>query len=484
MTAVAPTKISARGAQARFAPRTSRRGRPRSGVPVDVDRAQLQRAAAVRREVRPLRWLLLGLPVWWALGVGTLAFPATAAVLAAQMLWRRTPLRGPKGFGLWLAFLVWVAVSAVALSWSSLPLAYLWRAAQYLSATTIAVWIYVTPRHRLTAEAVTETLARFWLVVVGAGWLGVIWPRVQFTSPFERLLPGLASNSFFRDLSHPSLAQVQAFLGFPIGRPNAPFAYTNDWGAAYAICAPFFLSRWVFSADPARRRHGRVLLALSLVPAIVSLNRGMGLSLLVGLLSASFRRDAVGPVARRALGLIVVTFAVAALLTPLGDLVADRSANPHSNAGRSALYAESIRFANQRPIIGAGGPVAYVGDRLLPALGTQGQLWTVLVGQGYVGLGFFLGALFWFTKDTWRGPEVTRWCNVALLIAIVQLPVYDGLPFPVIAMLLVAALGARERRAASEAIESNDAAEPAGPAGPRQPATAARRTARLAELPA
>ena len=86
---------------------------------------------------------------------------------------------------------------------------------------------------------------------------------------------------------HPSLSQAQALggvsaIGHAITRPAAPFAYTNWWGANYAFLLPFVVlaMRW------ARSRLVRVslagLLLVSLVPFIVSVNRGAWLSVVVG----------------------------------------------------------------------------------------------------------------------------------------------------------------------------------------------------------
>src|SRR3954470_5940843 len=62
----------------------------------------------------PLTVLLVGYPVWWALGMGTLI----VFVLCIPMLvhlWLRRPVRVPPGFGIWLLFLAWVALSATML---------------------------------------------------------------------------------------------------------------------------------------------------------------------------------------------------------------------------------------------------------------------------------------------------------------------------------------------------------------------------------
>src|SRR5262245_34134620 len=66
-----------------------------------------------RRLLRP-GWpltALLGLyPIWWLLGLGAFAFLVFAVPMALYLI-RHRPVRTPPGFGLWLLFLLWVAVS-------------------------------------------------------------------------------------------------------------------------------------------------------------------------------------------------------------------------------------------------------------------------------------------------------------------------------------------------------------------------------------
>ena len=55
----------------------------------------------------PLAVLYLGFPLWWALGLAQLIFFAMAAAMAV-ILTEQRPLRVPRGFALWLLFLVWM----------------------------------------------------------------------------------------------------------------------------------------------------------------------------------------------------------------------------------------------------------------------------------------------------------------------------------------------------------------------------------------
>src|SRR3954467_12772381 len=62
----------------------------------------------------PLTVLLVGYPLWWALGMGTLIVFVLCVPMVVQ-LWLRRPVRVPPGFGIWLVFLIWVALSATML---------------------------------------------------------------------------------------------------------------------------------------------------------------------------------------------------------------------------------------------------------------------------------------------------------------------------------------------------------------------------------
>src|SRR6185436_21152655 len=67
----------------------------------------------------PLKGLLLGFPLWWALGIAQFAFLSAAVAMAVQM-YRRGSIRVPAAFGVWLLFLVWMAAGVFVL-WAHAP---------------------------------------------------------------------------------------------------------------------------------------------------------------------------------------------------------------------------------------------------------------------------------------------------------------------------------------------------------------------------
>ena len=161
-----------------------------------------------------------------------------AAVVAGLWLWGRSRVESPPGFGLWLLFLGWMLLSATQLELGSTILVYGYRTAIYLASGVLMLYVY-----NLSASARRSTvsaMAAFWVMAIGFGLVTLLVPNIEFVSPFEQILPGgLASNNFIQQLSRPSLAQIHDFLGYPVPRPAAPFGFTNDWGSAVALVAPF-----------------------------------------------------------------------------------------------------------------------------------------------------------------------------------------------------------------------------------------------------
>ena len=75
-------------------------------TPAGASRAACSRRPALLKPGWPLAVLYLGFPLWWALGLAQLIFFAMAAAMAVIL--RRRAVRVPRGFGLWLLFLVWM----------------------------------------------------------------------------------------------------------------------------------------------------------------------------------------------------------------------------------------------------------------------------------------------------------------------------------------------------------------------------------------
>jgi polysaccharide biosynthesis protein PslJ len=394
---------------------------------------------------RALLAMFMGYPLWWCLGLGAFSWVLFSLPLA-WVLWRSEKIRVPRGFGVWMLFLATVLLSATQLNGAGESIGFAWRLATYLSATVVFLFAYNSSPADLPGRRVATALGALWVAVALGGWLGILAPSGSLPSLTGQFLPAsVAADPFVMELTRPSFAQVQDFLGYDLGRPKAPFAYTNDWGSNFGLLFPVFVLGWWGSRNRLRHRLAPLLLLLSLVPALYSLNRGMWLSLGVGLVYVAFGFASRGRSAGVKLLVTVATVLGAALLvvSPLRAVVEDRLDTPHSNEGRELLYGQALDLVGENPLIGHGAPQDVGGGKLLPDVGTQGQLWLVLVSQGAVGAALFVIALAGAAWRTRRGPTVPFWCHVVLVVGLVQLPFYDMLPVSLHVIALCAAIAMR-----------------------------------------
>jgi polysaccharide biosynthesis protein PslJ len=395
----------------------------------------------------PLLALLGGFPLWWALGLSSVIWALAAVPMLAWLL-ARGGVRVPRGFGLWLAFLFWMLLSATQLDEARRWYAFAYRGVLYASMTVLFLYVFNLPRAAVPARRVVLALTGLWATVIGFGFAALAAPGLRFTTPVVALLPEeLAASPFAQDLFGAKLAQVQTFIGYPLARPAAPFAYTNEWGGAVALLTLAAMAGLGRLRSPVTRTLVGLLLVASLVPIVVSANRGLWLGLGAGLVYAAVRVALAGDA--RSLAAIVGFLALVAALvavTPLERYVADRLAHQHSNQRRSSLGAQAVRGALERPLLGYGGPRESTEQPNAPDIGTHGQVYLVLFSSGVPGLAFFGGWwlwALWASRPGDRGPAL--WGHVLLLVGVVEFLYYDMLPAQLHLMMAVAALALRER---------------------------------------
>lgn len=431
-----------------------------------------------RRRGLPVTWpltaLILGLPLWWLIGIARFMPIALALVMLAQ-LWRRRVVALPAGFGWWLVFLVWVGLGIFVLTANapgavpggggfSRLVVWGFTLATYLSATVALIWMANLREDELTFADLARTVGWLFVFSTVGGLLGVFAAQVELRSLLELVLPrGFTSNSFVRSLIHPGLADIQSVLGRPEARPKAPFPYANTWGSVIALSLPFFLVGWVKYGTRRHRLAAPVVLALSMIPIVYSLNRGLWACLAVGVVFyvvLQIRKGRIGAllVASAALVAGVAIF----MATPLSTIVGERFENQHSNDRRGQLLVETVESAvNGSPIVGFGGTRDVQGSFAsiaggatpdcpacrVPPLGTQGQLWMVMFSQGVVGAVFFV---CFFIAALWRSsglstlPEAMAFCLV--LFFLIQIFIYDTGGMPMLIVMLGIAAGWREWR--------------------------------------
>ncbi|MEV5411478.1 hypothetical protein AB0K60_21900 [Thermopolyspora sp. NPDC052614] len=408
----------------------------------------------------PIAALLVGYPVWWALGLGGLSV-IVLAVPMAVILWRRRPIRAPRGFGLWLLLIAGYLISGCMLgatppgTYGELAagrvLGYLVRLALYLATLITVLYLGNLTHRELPQLALVRMLGVLFIATVAGGLLGIAAPGLSFTSPVELLLPGwLSEHPFVHNLIHPTAAQTQHVLGHAAPRPEAPFEWANAWGGNISILMIWFAVGWWVYGGAARRVAAAALIALAAVPIVHSLNRALWLALGVSALYMALRSG------RRCVPLLGAA-AVAALLvlSPLGTVVAQRLESPHSNGIRVFTATATVAAAAHSPLIGYGNTRnAYGNHRTIttgktqwcrecahPPLGSDGQLWLLLITQGFAGaalyVAFFVGAIRRHWSD--RTP-IGQAGVLVMILTLFYMFVYDGLVTALIMYLISFAL--------------------------------------------
>jgi polysaccharide biosynthesis protein PslJ len=435
----------------------------------------------------PLAVLFVAFPVWWVLGVGAFTWIVVPIPMLASLIWGRRG-RAPVAFILWFAFTSWVLLSGLQLDSGTRIITFCYRLALYAAAGVLFIYTYNLPRSTALDVKVLRILTAFWMIVVAGGYVGILVGAHTFVPPFDRVLPaGLRHQPFVQELVQPVFAEVQGFLGFPIPRPAAPFTYSNYWGGNMAVLTPVAIAAAVAAGRGARRKFTIAVLVASVVPMVFSLNRGMFLSLSIGILYVSLRLAQRGRLAALA-SLLGIAAAVILILvaTPLGHLIAAsfNSTHGHSNSTRLSVSQLAISGARQSPLIGHGAPQPVAGQGGLPAIGTQGQLWMVLYSNGIPATIFFIGffvAVFWQTRRA-RGMA-GLWLHTVPLVALPQIGVYGWLPVELQVVMVAAALA--YRYCWQPAARSGEGAPAPAAAANGRPSLADDRTgrARLAQPP-
>ncbi|MDX6284924.1 MAG: hypothetical protein QOG53_409 [Frankiales bacterium] len=414
----------------------------------------------------PLRLLFYGYPLWWVLGFGEMSFIAASIPMAVALLHRR--LRAPRGFAVWLLFLVWVMASAlvvfadapgtVPVSGSGKAFTYAYRVLWYLAITVVLLYVGNLREDELPSRELTRMLGFMFCVVVAGGVLGVAVPNLHIKSVAQIVLPhALTGTSFVKQIVNPRVAEVQRFLGFAVARPTAPFYYTNSWGANLSLFLPFFLLAWRDKAAGWRRNAAPIVLLIALMPIVYSLNRALWFALIAMTGFVALRYTLLGKV--WVLRAVVGALAVGTLVffsTPLHSVVSKRLDTGHSNARRGDLAGTTVETTlNGSPVVGFGGTRRVQGSFAsiaggarpecpscaAPPLGTQGHLWMLFISQGVIGAALFVTFFFRRFLRSWRDTSPYAVAGCAALIALaVEIPFYDLLGPPMFTVMIAVGL--------------------------------------------
>ena len=412
---------------------------PRLAPPVAPVRRR--RANSHSSAAWPVLALFAGYPLWWALGLQAFIWPL-AAVPMALVLLRRRSISVPRGAGFLLLFLIWMMLSATQLESARQLGAFAYRASLYFSAAILLLFLVNLPARVVDVRRFAQAATWMWVASIVGAYVGLLLPGAEFATPLELVLPqAISQQPFINSLVHNELSSTTTLLGYTLVRPQAPFNYTNGWGANVALLTPLA----IYSLHVVRKRWWRVmvlvLLVASVLPIIVSINRGLWLSLVVAGAYMGVRAAGRGRI-RLLLGVLLAAGATVFLiaLTPLSTIVTDRAEAANLD-GRTHLYSAAFDAALNAPVLGYGAPLP--SDNLVltagASVGTHGQLWTLLVSQGFVGLLLFVGFLVATLLYTRRVSRHALWAHTVLVVALFQLPFYNSLPVQLHVVALAAA---------------------------------------------
>jgi hypothetical protein len=428
-------------------------------------------AAPVVLPAWPIVGLLALYPLWWALGLGVLIFPIMAVPMLVLLVRRRAagrPIRLPPGFLWWALFLVAAVVSVAALGADPAGTVVehagqrltgvLYKLSMYVALTALLLYAGNLTEQELSRRRLVRLLGWLFVLTVAGGLLGLVAGNFQFTSPVEWLLPGgIRHQGFVQSLVHPYAAQMMDLVGGgDKPRPAAPWGYTNTWGNNYCLLVGWLVVAAWTSPRRSRRLSALLCLAVSVVPAVISLNRGLwiGLGLLIGYVA--IRYVFLGRLWMLGAGVVTgAVLVIALVVSPLGSVVNARLDNGKSNGVRSFLIDRALDGFAESPVIGYGGTRTTIGGRQSITVGASpdcercgnftvggnGQLWQLMYSHGAAGLlgylGFFVYGLWRFRRD--RSP-IGIAGSAAIVTSFSAMLWYNSLVTPLAFMFLAYAL--------------------------------------------
>jgi hypothetical protein len=400
--------------------------------------------------VWPVAAPLVTYPLWWLSGLGELALVPFAAC-AVVLLKRQTSVRVPRGIGAWLVMLLWVTASLVQLDTGGRLVGAGYRLVLYAAITVFIVYIYNawSPRN---VQAICGACAIFLAYMTLGAVAGLFFPLFELTTPLTFVLPdSLLSNDLVKEMAVRRLTNYDptAYNAENMSpRPSAPFLYTNGWGNSYSLVLPLVLLYVSQTKDRTKAALVILLLVASVVPAALTLNRGMFLGLGVGAAYFLARAAAngrwgwlIGATVLLALGAVLV------IVLPIQERLQARDATSGSTATRLMLYQEAWERTLQSPVVGYGAPrpSLHLGA---PSVGTQGQFWATLFSHGFFAAAALMAWLAVVAIVSLRRSDALHLATGAVgVMAVVEVLYYGFIPFGFLWVALAAGLvfGAQQR---------------------------------------
>ncbi|MET8147722.1 O-antigen ligase family protein [Actinoplanes sp. NPDC049668] len=377
--------------------------------------------------VWPIFVMFALMPLWWGLGVFYFAWPFFGVLLLA-LLTVRGSVRLPTGTVFWLVFLGLVTISATLLDKVTALLVYGLRLGHLCTGVLVGVYVYNLIRDRTPWTRVANPLAFFWLGMVALGWLGVLLPQFSFPSPFELALPhSVASERYILAVTHLDVTEFNPLSENPIYRPSAPYPYTNNWGTAYCFLVPFVLAYLMSVRRGKMRTVLLVSLPLSLVPAFMTLNRGMFIGLGAGVVYLLGREALRGRIRMLVpvVGIALIGWIVM-LFIPVFEMINNRTSSTDTNKDRFDLYAQTWTAVLHSPLLGYGQPTSVDTTHAAEPLGTQGMIWQLLFSHGIPATCcFYLLLVVIGRRLTAAVSPAGLWLSALPVIAVVVTPFYS-----------------------------------------------------------
>lgn len=388
-----------------------------------------------------------GYILWWLVGIGDMVWPIMAVVMLAIMVFRRG-LRFPHGWSIWAFFLLWATISIIECDTIGRVIGALYRLAMLLAATVFAFYAY-NARRTITLRAYGQTMTWFLLSTALGGFLAMVAPELQISTPLSYVLPGaLKSNSFIHDFVYRSTTQWDETSWIRTDpRPSAPFVYANTWGNVFSLIFPIVLAyaALLWGERSGRRWPVTILAVVSLVPAAATQNRGMLAGLAIIVVWVGVQQTRAGHVRQVLAGAGLAVLAIAAwVVSPMGRSLFSRVEESTSTEDRLINYLETVNEVWSSPLLGFGAPRPSASS-WLPSLGTQGQFWTVLFSYGIVGAALFVGTFIAAAVYAWRCKDAFGAVFGGVAAATLVESFYYGMTTGMMISLVAIALMVRQR---------------------------------------
>ena len=242
-------------------------------------------------------WIVFALftmnPVWWLLGFGGFIWSLGFIPLWYWIVQHRD-VRRPPMVGMFILYMMWALVTVVRLDRFTRFLSFGFRYTAYLTALGLAFYVY--NERRVTRAQFVRWVSWFWVAAILGGYLSFVMPNTRISPTVASLiLPGsITSNDFVTNLVNPGFAQVQNLFGIAVPRPTTLFPFSNEWGGNVGLLTPFFVASFIYSSSRRERQFGAIMLIVALPPMIISVNRGLWISVTLTFVLVAFRSFAQG----------------------------------------------------------------------------------------------------------------------------------------------------------------------------------------------